>query len=325
MKKDQLAGAVRGRGMSAFTSSSGSAGAETQVTSLPIGVVEPREKQQRGSDDAQDTSDLDDSIAARGIDQPILVRASKSAPGMYEIIAGERRWRSAKKNGLASIPVVVKDVDDLDFEVIQWTENVKRRDLSLRDKMFAVEKVRNALQAKLGKPPSNTDLAKAIHEDSSWLSMTTAILNGPKDVLYLSKGETDIRKLYDLVKLYEVDEKLAKVYVGAIDEGESISRASIQKARDEAKVRLAGGSTPEKESVKKPKSRKAAAETIVVSEDSSSGMYVLEVEVGGRSGLIKLPTDINSKDPSKVYVRFEGVDATLEDWSLIRVTSSRLS
>ena len=77
--------------------------------------------------------DLAASIREKGILQPILVRplVSRGAEGVaYQIIAGERRWRAAQKAGLHSVPVIIREFDDLEALEIGIVENVQREDLN---------------------------------------------------------------------------------------------------------------------------------------------------------------------------------------------------
>lgn len=74
--------------------------------------------------------ELSDSIVEHGLLQPILVRPDKTRPDMYEIVAGERRWRAAQKAQLHQVPVIIKELDDSDAFQIALIENLQREDLS---------------------------------------------------------------------------------------------------------------------------------------------------------------------------------------------------
>jgi ParB family chromosome partitioning protein len=71
---------------------------------------------------------LADSIAQKGLVQPILVRAD--AAGGYEIVAGERRWRASQKAGLHQVPVIVRELNDQEVLELAIIENVQRADLN---------------------------------------------------------------------------------------------------------------------------------------------------------------------------------------------------
>ena len=73
--------------------------------------------------------ELADSIRMRGVLQPILVRAAAAAPGEWQIVAGERRWRAAQAAGLHAVPIVVRDLTDAEVLEIGIVENVQRADL----------------------------------------------------------------------------------------------------------------------------------------------------------------------------------------------------
>ena len=81
------------------------------VEKLKTSLIDPKNGQPRKNFDPDALSELAASIAAHGVLQPILVRASGN--GRYQIIAGERRWRAAKIADLSEIPAVILDSDDL--------------------------------------------------------------------------------------------------------------------------------------------------------------------------------------------------------------------
>ncbi len=77
-----------------------------------------------------DIDDLANSIREKGVLLPLLVRSAPNAPGQFQIIAGERRWRAAQKAGLHSVPVIVREMDDLEVLEVGIIENVQRADLN---------------------------------------------------------------------------------------------------------------------------------------------------------------------------------------------------
>jgi ParB family chromosome partitioning protein len=100
------------------------------VTSLPIEKLSPGKFQPRRNFSEEDIVSLADSIRARGILQPILVRAAANKAGYYEIIAGERRWRAAQRAQLHEIPVLVRDLGDEEALEVALVENIQRSDLN---------------------------------------------------------------------------------------------------------------------------------------------------------------------------------------------------
>lgn len=97
-----------------------------------IGIEQlfPCPDQPRRYFDEQAIKELALSIEEHGLLQPILVRPDKTRDNMYEIIAGERRWRASQKAQLHEIPVVIKDIDDATAFQMALVENIQRQDLN---------------------------------------------------------------------------------------------------------------------------------------------------------------------------------------------------
>ena len=95
---------------------------------LPIASITPNRHQPRAHFDEESLVALTASVREVGVIQPVLVRPS--GDGSYELIAGERRWRAAKRAGLATIPSLVRDADELAAVEQALVENLHREDLS---------------------------------------------------------------------------------------------------------------------------------------------------------------------------------------------------
>jgi ParB family transcriptional regulator, chromosome partitioning protein len=130
-----------GRGLSALLGDSGASAAVAapvadqpseafRAPEQPIDLLVRNPDQPRRIFTEADIDDLAASIREKGVLQPILVRPAPGQPGKYQIIAGERRWRASQKAGLHSVPVIVRDLDDLEVLEIGIIENVQRADLN---------------------------------------------------------------------------------------------------------------------------------------------------------------------------------------------------
>lgn len=97
---------------------------------LPIEHLSPNPDQPRRRFGSEDLASLAASITEKGVLQPILVRPDPAAPDRFQIVAGERRWRAAQKARLHEVPVIVRQLDDLETLQIAIIENVQREDLS---------------------------------------------------------------------------------------------------------------------------------------------------------------------------------------------------
>jgi ParB family transcriptional regulator, chromosome partitioning protein len=98
------------------------------VQRAPIAQIRPNPYQPRKEFPAEELAELQASLEANGLLQPIVVRPS--GPGGYELIAGERRLRAATQLGWTDIPVVVRDIDDRMLLTLALVENLQRTDLN---------------------------------------------------------------------------------------------------------------------------------------------------------------------------------------------------
>ena len=101
-----------------------------QETKIPIANLKPSPSQPRRLFNKNSINELADSIKAKGLVQPLVVRPSPSDANGYEIIAGERRWRAAQMAQLHEVPVVIRNFNDTEALEVAIIENVQRSDLS---------------------------------------------------------------------------------------------------------------------------------------------------------------------------------------------------
>jgi ParB family chromosome partitioning protein len=118
-----------GRGLAAIlaVTDEGDA-ATTELRAIPTDLIAPSPNQPRRVFDEESIVALADSIRARGILQPVLVRPVPG--GTYELVAGERRWRAATLAGLDSVPAIVRRHDDAASLEVALIENMAREDLN---------------------------------------------------------------------------------------------------------------------------------------------------------------------------------------------------
>ena len=123
---------------SAASSTSPGLPASLRLVDLVAGMYQPRTRMDEGA-----LYELAESIKAQGIMQPILVRQLKDGPnqGLYEIIAGERRFRAAGLAGLDSIPVLVRDVPNEAAAAMALIENIQREDLNPLEEAQALQRL----------------------------------------------------------------------------------------------------------------------------------------------------------------------------------------
>lgn len=126
-----------GRGLDALLSSAEPV--DDRLTTLSIDLIRPGKYQPRSRMSEVALDELADSIRAQGIIQPVVVR--EIGLGEYELIAGERRWRAARKAGLAELPAVIKSVPDEAALAMALIENIQRQELGPIEEALGVKRL----------------------------------------------------------------------------------------------------------------------------------------------------------------------------------------
>ena len=103
-------------------------GAEPGIRRVDVSRIVPNRFQPRHTFDEDALEELARSITAQGILQPLIVTPRRDADG-WELVSGERRWRAAQRAGLASVPVLVREVDEREMLELALIENLQREDL----------------------------------------------------------------------------------------------------------------------------------------------------------------------------------------------------
>ena len=125
--------------------------------------------------DTDQLEELTNSIREKGVMQPLLVRPTED-PNMFEIIAGERRWRAAQRAGLHDVPVVIREVDDKESLELAIIENVQRVDLNALEEAQGYEQLIEQFSY------TQQDLAQVIGKSRSHVANTLRLLKLPRDV-----------------------------------------------------------------------------------------------------------------------------------------------
>ena len=109
-----------------------------RIVFLPLGAIQPNPSQPRRVFDSAALQELAASIAAYGILQPLTVRQQG---GVYQLVAGERRWRAARIAGLRQVPCLLARVDEEDAALLALIENLQRRDLDYMEEAEAIARL----------------------------------------------------------------------------------------------------------------------------------------------------------------------------------------
>jgi len=143
---------------------------------VPTAHLAPNPYQPRRSFADEELESLAASVREQGILQPILVRPDPARSDRFQIIAGERRWRAAQRAKLHEVPVVVRDLSDVDALHLAIIENVQRQDLTALEEANGYRRLIDEFGH------SQEDLARAIGKSRSHIANTLRLLELPEAV-----------------------------------------------------------------------------------------------------------------------------------------------
>jgi ParB family transcriptional regulator, chromosome partitioning protein len=162
-----------GKGLAALIPDSGVIVGNRTVINIDINKILPNPRQPRIEFHSESLNELAESIKSQGIVQPILIRARN---GKYELVAGERRLRAAKKAGLSMVPAMVKEFSDEESLEIAIIENVQREDLNPMDEAEAYKMLATEFHL------TQADISKKVGKERSTVANVMRLLDLPKDV-----------------------------------------------------------------------------------------------------------------------------------------------
>jgi len=186
---------------------------------IPIEFLRANPRNPRRKFVEEELAELSASIREKGILQPILVRGVPGKADLFEIVAGERRWRAAQKAGLHDVPVVLMEIGDREALEIAIVENVQRTDLNALEEASGYESLIQEFKY------SQNDLARVVGKSRSHVANTLRLQKLPASVKrYLSEGKLTAGHARALLA-HEDPEGLAKLIV---EEGLNVREAEAR-------------------------------------------------------------------------------------------------
>ena len=175
-----------GRGLSALMadvdlSRSAPSGEGRDRTMVPIEQLTANPDQPRRHFDPDSLQELAASLKSRGVLQPLIVRPHPKDPGIYQIVAGERRWRAAQMAQLHEMPVIIRDMSDTEVLEVAIIENIQRADLN------AIEEAASFRQLMDRFGHTQERLAEALNKSRSHIANLLRLLSLPDQVQDLVK------------------------------------------------------------------------------------------------------------------------------------------
>ena len=162
-----------GRGLEALISGAAQPAIHSELQRIPLSRIRPNPYQPRREFDPEELSDLEASIKASGLLQPITVRRAGDA---YEIIAGERRFRAVTNLGWSEVPAIVRDFDDQTMLVLALVENLQRADLNAIDEARGYRRLAEEFKY------TQQQIADAIGKDRATVANLLRLLSLPAPV-----------------------------------------------------------------------------------------------------------------------------------------------
>ena len=240
---------------------------ENAVVYININDIKPNENQPRKVFNEEKISERSDSILEHGIIQPLVVR--KSSTG-YEIVAGERRWRAARKAALKEVPCLIRKFNDEENMLIAIIENMQREDLN------PIEEAEGLNQMIKTYGLTQEEVSKSVSKSRPYITNALRLLKLPPQIQDLvTEGKISTGHARALISIS--DKKLqAELCRKIIEDGLSVRKI-------EQLVQAAG--KPKKRPVKKVKS----ADTVHVENELKNifGTRV-SIEQKGKKGKIEL-------------------------------------
>ena len=169
-----------GRGLSALLSANSQPADNEEIRDVEIDLIRPNQQQPRTSFQEEKLQDLAQSIRTSGIIQPVLVRRRG---GLFELIAGERRWRAAQIAGLSRIPAIVRDVPDDRLLELALIENIQREELNPVEEANAYKRLIESLNL------TQEEVAQRVGRDRTFITNYLRILKLPSEIQSLLEIE----------------------------------------------------------------------------------------------------------------------------------------
>ena len=157
-------------------------GTTGDVRALPIESLAPGPFQPRAAINPAALAELTESIRARGLLQPLLVRPDPTHPDRYQIIAGERRWRAAQAAGLHDVPALLRNLTDTEAMAASLVENLQRQDLN------AIEEAEGYRRLITEFGLTQDSIGETVGKSRSHVANTLRLLNLPSSV------QTEVKK-----------------------------------------------------------------------------------------------------------------------------------
>ena len=197
-----------------------------------ISEIEPNRDQPRKDFDPEALAELSDSIARYCLIQPLLVRPMDEG---YQLVAGERRWRASKMAGLSEVPVIIREMTDIEAAEVALVENLQREDLNPIEEALGYR----SLMEDYGL--TQDDVSERVGRSRSAVANSVRLLGLPDDIMILVRtGKISAGHGRALLSFDDVEEmkKAAKIasFGATVRDIEKMAKRAKEKAQGKAVV-----------------------------------------------------------------------------------------
>jgi ParB family chromosome partitioning protein len=169
-----------GRGLSALIATDSPLADNDEIRDIEIDLIRPGQQQPRTTFDEDKLQELAQSIRTSGIIQPLLVRPRG---GLFELVAGERRWRAAQLAGMARVPAIIREIADDKLLELALIENIQRQELNPIEEANAYKRLIESLNL------TQEEVAQRVGRDRTFVTNYLRILKLPSEIQLLLEGE----------------------------------------------------------------------------------------------------------------------------------------
>jgi ParB family chromosome partitioning protein len=166
--------------LSALISTDSPQAGSDEIRDIETDLIRPGNQQPRTNFDPTKLEELAQSIRTSGIIQPLLVRPRG---GLFELVAGERRWRAAQLAGLVRVPAIIREIADDNLLELALIENIQRQELTPIEEANAYKRLIDSLNL------TQEQVAQRVGRDRSFISNYLRILKLPSEIQLLLESE----------------------------------------------------------------------------------------------------------------------------------------
>ncbi len=192
-----------GRGLNSLIPDTSVENTEGRVVKLPLKDIKPRKDQPRKNFDPKSLEGLSQSIKQYGLLNPIVVTKKDD---IYEIIAGERRYRASKLAGLDQIDAIVRDIDKKDLDILSIVENIQREDLSALEEANAYQELAENYDM------TQEAIGRTVGKSRSYIANTMRLLKlDEKTKTELENGNISSSQARTLLAIEDLDQRASSL------------------------------------------------------------------------------------------------------------------